>query len=99
MTLHIFAQEQWHDSAYIVGTKEELKRLAAAISVAIEKGEQKCQFFVNDGEGYDVVIRVVDAVTAGRLSVPYTEEMASEKEGSGRIRPWELRFDNPGGLK
>lgn len=99
MTLHIFAQEQWHDSAYIVGTKEELKRLEAAIANALHKGEEKCPFFVNDGEGYDVVIRVVDGVTAGQLAVPYTDEMASEKEGSGRIRPWELRFDNPGELK
>jgi hypothetical protein len=99
MTLHIFAQEQWHDSAYIVGTKEDLKRLEAAISMALGKGDEKCPFFVNDGEGYDVVIRVVDELTAGNLAVPYTEEMASEKEGSRRIRPWELRFDNPGELK
>lgn len=99
MTLHVYAQEQWHDSAYIVGTKEDLLKLQAAITNAISLGKATPDFFVNDGEGYDVIIQVVDELVAGKLTVPYTDEIASEKNSSGRVRPWELRFDNPGELK
>jgi len=94
VTLHVYAQDQWHDQAFIVGTKEDLVKLQAAVGLAIEHGMTAWTFFANDGEGYDLVIRRVDELTAGRLAVPYTNEVAAEREGSERLRPWELGEKN-----
>lgn len=94
MTLHIHGQQSWHDSAYIVGTREDLIKLRDAIDAAIGLEKKIAMFYVNDGEGYDVMIYRVDEHTAGRLAVPYTEEMAAE-HASDKVWPWDLRWDIP----
>lgn len=94
MTMHIYGQQSWHDSSYIVGTREDLVKLRDAIDAAIGLEKKTQMFYVNDGEGYDVMIYRVDDHTAGRLAVPYTEEMARE-QGSDKVWPWDLRLDIP----
>lgn len=88
--LHVYSQRQWHDDAYIVGDKESLQLLADAINKAISSGEGACQSCVNDGEGFDVHIRRVDdPQLLDKLAVPYTSDVAEEKD-SAAIWPWIL---------
>jgi len=79
--LHIYAQSSWHDNATIAGTPESLKALRGAIDTAIQKGVAKCDSFVNDGEGYTIIVQSMSADEAERIAAPYTDEIASEKGG------------------
>ena len=89
-TVHIYPQDCWHDQAYIAGTKGGLRSLRDAIDRALETGFDKCTTFVSDGEGYDIVILPVDEATADKLGLPYTGEMASEKQRDIKEWPWEI---------
>lgn len=81
-TLHLFAQSQWHDEAYVAGDRKSLEDLRAAIdkALAAHDGRAKATSFTNDGEGFDVHILLLDEATLDRLALPYTDEIASEKK-------------------
>lgn len=86
-TLHLYPQAQWHDEAYVIGTRESLLKLRDAIDSALATGSAKADCFTNDGEGYSVIIRTVGQVDAEALAVPYTDEIARETSKSARW-PW-----------
>jgi len=71
--LHLYAQSQWHDDAYIVGPLDALVRLRDALTRAIERKDAAATLmFTNDGEGYTTFIVPVDAATFNQLALPYT---------------------------
>ncbi|WP_226528561.1 hypothetical protein [Metabacillus niabensis] len=49
--LHIYAQDAWHQEAYIVGNKEGLLELRNAIDEALKSKEAVAHVFPTDGEG------------------------------------------------
>lgn len=77
--LHIYSQEIWHDSAHIVGTKDALIALRDAIDLALKENKSMFESFTNDGEGFPVIINLLDEKTLAKLSVPYIDEIAKEK--------------------
>ena len=88
--LHVYGQGQWHEEVFIVGDKVALQLLVNAINKAISDGAGECQTSVNDGEGFDVHIRLVnDQQMLDKLAVPYTDDVAEEKDKSA-MAPWAL---------
>ena len=79
--LHIYAQEAWHDSAFIVGDIEALCQLKFALERALERNLAVSDHFVDDGEGFQVRIMLALPETMEQLCVPYTDEMAKAKGG------------------
>lgn len=96
--LHIYAQADWHGDAYIAGTRGALERLAKAIAQALAKGDGEAKTFVNDGEGYDAQVVLVDAQQAAKLAVPYVDDIAREHDEKA-LHPWTiLRERHAGGV-
>jgi hypothetical protein len=85
MTLHIYAQEAWHDDAMIVGTLDDLRRLREALMAIVEDTVLMTAgpFFVNDGEGFTVVIIPESEEGMQHRSLPYTDPIASRR-GPGK---------------
>lgn len=72
-SIHIYAQEFWHNPAFITGDKTSLKELRDALDVALTEGVAKTSSFASDGEGYDIHIAVADT---NHLPLPYTDDIA-----------------------
>jgi len=83
-TLHIYGQEVWHDSVYIIGTENDLKKLRDMLDYAIKNPWIKDEFFVNDGEGYSVIVKRCSEEEMNKLIPPY-----SEVEGKSGVHPFE----------
>ena len=83
-TLHIYAQHAWHDSAYIMGTENDLKKLRDMIDNALKNPYSKEEFFVNDGEGYELIVKKCSDVEMDDLRQPYYDV-----EGIRGIHPFE----------
>ncbi len=91
--LHIFGQCQWHDEAYIVANEQALLQLKKAIEDALLNGHGYVPAFVGDGEGFNTLIaKIDDPKDFDKLAVPYTDEIASEKEVNDRkaVWPWDM---------
>ena len=88
--MHVFAQGAWHDSVEIVADTKALLGLKKAIEDALATGSGFSMAFVGDGEGYNILIaRTDDEKVFDTLAVPYTEEMASEKNDTA-VLPYTL---------
>ena len=96
--LHIYAQEQWHGEAYIVGNRGGLQELKRAIEQALRNGKGETGRYgtyvcPNDGEGYKVKITMNNTDWLGafwdKLALSYTEEVASDKREDA-VWPWKL---------
>ncbi len=85
-TLHIHSQQQWHDDAWIIGSRVALQALRDAIDVALQEGRSLCESFVNDGEGFSTFIICEESLDDA--AVPYTGEVAIEKCDEA-IRPYQ----------
>lgn len=92
-TLHIYAQEMWHDEAYIAGQREDLEMLRAAIDRALNEGHGQMQAFCCDGEGYEVHVLCVSDAMADKLATPYTDEMANGGKQPPALWPWDWPWD------
>jgi len=96
--LHIYAQEQWHGEAYIVGNRDGLIELKKAIIQALNSGKgetgEDVPIYVNDGEGYKVKVTMNNTGWLEpfwvKLAVPYTEKIASEKRKDA-VWPWKIK--------
>ncbi len=75
--VHIYGQQNWHDAAVILGDREGLEKLRAAVDAALAGDIGHAEVFVNDGEGYPLLVGMVEK-TADSLAVPYTDECAQE---------------------
>lgn len=79
MTLHLYAQEQEHDDAFVVGTRESLTALRNAIDQALEgeaahrSSDSLAEFTAADGECYDLYVKVVPESVEYKLSRPYAQ--------------------------
>ncbi|MCM3442684.1 hypothetical protein AB3Z07_02765 [Metabacillus halosaccharovorans] len=85
--LHIYAQDAWHQEAYIVGNKEGLLELRNAIDEALKSKEAVANVFPTDGEGYDAYVLLVDENEEDKfhsLKLPYT----------GKNMRFEVKFDD-----
>ena len=74
--VHLHAASFWHDDAWIVGNREGLEQLRAAIDRALDKGGTHASAFVNDGEGFTCFVALESDADMNRLNVPYTDEVA-----------------------
>lgn len=93
--LHIFGQEQWHDEAYITGTKEALIRLRDAIDNAINNDViSRPVFMTNDGEGYHIQIAKLPEIYMDVLKTPYTWEEALDTTGDHPYDVINNKFNN-----
>lgn len=74
-TLHIYAQAQWHDEAWIAGNEEGLRLLRDAIDKAlIDRKAESDHVFTTDGEGYRVHVLSLTEIELDSLVMPYTDE-------------------------
>ena len=93
--MHIYGQTEWHGNAFIVGDTKALKELRDTIDQVLKTGcPAKFESMVNDGEGYwTCVVRLpmfygdldkedVKCHTMDDMAVPYTNEIAAEKNSA-----------------
>jgi len=73
--LHLYAQPQQHDAAWIVGDLTALTALRDAINRVIDgKQASGAKSFTEDGEGYTaIVLRVEDPEVWEEMALPYTD--------------------------
>lgn len=90
MTLHLYAQELWHDEAFIAGSREDLELLRRTIDQALDQGSGRMQAFVCDGEGYTVQVVQVTHEQADAMPVPYTDDVAKAGQDRMQYGPWAL---------
>lgn len=89
-TLHIYAQEIWHDAAYIAGTTDALKLLRDAIDAAIATGTGRTRCFVCDDEGYTIEVVAATDEQLDKMPVPYTDDVARATPESMEFGPWNM---------
>ena len=83
MFLHLYAQETYHQEAFIVGTRPGLEALKRAIDKALMEGQGDEEVFVSDGEGYSVVVLLKEEEEEAfwdKVAVPYTVDYAAPKD-------------------
>ena len=73
--LHIYQQPSHHMPAHICGTRAGLEALRDAIGRALtgKVADEPWTFFQNDGEGYDLEIRLVDRAWWPAMPSAYTD--------------------------
>lgn len=86
--LHIYAQEMWHDDAYLSGGRQALLQLRAAIDQALATGAAMCDLTTSDGEGYTVHVVAMTDADAERQVVPYTDDCARQPWADA-FGPWD----------
>lgn len=88
--VHIYGQEFWHGSAYIIGNRSGMIALREALDQALATQDaQTATVSVNDGEGYFLNVHVTDESEAMEIALPYTDEVAKEKKPKAR---WPCQF-------
>jgi hypothetical protein len=69
--LHTFIDPFPHGDTCIHGTQKSLKRLVSVINNAIQNGESEKIFYINDGEGYSLHVKIVKDSEIDKLDTPY----------------------------
>lgn len=89
--LHIYAQHSEHTEAYILGNREGLRALRAALDAALEHGAGTVEVMVADGEGYAVEIMLENSDWNSpawiNAAVPYVASYAAETREHA-VWPW-----------
>lgn len=77
--LHIYAQQQEHGEAYIIGDRAALIALRDAVDQAI-KDDSPVAFnsFTSDGEGYTTIVKQSTVEQINEYRLPYTNSFSSE---------------------
>jgi hypothetical protein len=91
--LHLYAQDSWHDPAYIVGSRQALQALRDGLDVALRGDDAQVQVMVNDGEGHTVHVTIVDEALSDRLNLPYIDCIARDSNGADALQPWQLSHE------
>jgi hypothetical protein len=99
--LHVYGQDAWHDTVWIVGTEDTLIALRDAINNVLTGGlPDAVSTFCADGEGYQATVVLAESKeVANRLLLPYKADYAVQFSASdhpslqsGKIlTPWRLR--------
>lgn len=72
---HIYGQQMWHDSVYIVGNKKGLENLRDLINLALEKNKTVADsFYPKDFEGYKLYVACVKETVLEELELPYYDK-------------------------
>lgn len=86
-TLHIYSQDAWHDTAYIVGDRQSLTAFRDCLTEALDSGgATKFNSFTNDGEGYSIEILPLDDPQMETMRLPYHGDIALDTD-PGRSWP------------
>jgi hypothetical protein len=91
--LHVYAAQQWHDEACIVGTRKGLEVLRDALNAALADadGVAAGHVFANDGEGYFVHVHAVTDAEFDRMNQHYTDRDLFNPNGrAGCMWPHQL---------
>ena len=102
-SLHIYAQQQCHDSCHIVGTWSELAKLCEAINRAIESQQVaselhtsgvpstgdvgRCEVNMFVNDGECYTLVVQCVENMDGMAVPYTDDLCRES-GENATWPW-----------
>jgi hypothetical protein len=91
--LHIHAQETNHAPAFIIGNKQGLRDLFAALTSAINGGSAVATFYTADGEGYDVTVKLDNSnwLTGNwaKRRLPYVGDEKWERDNrEDAMQPW-----------
>jgi hypothetical protein len=78
--LHIRAERSWHDDAYLIGNREALMQLRAAIDEALSQGVGFAFVMTSDNERYTTAVFLNDAPA-------YTDELACQEAPLCRLLP------------
>jgi len=76
--LHIYAQDAWHDDAFIVGEPEALRALRSAIDRALADRNAAVEAMVADGEGYHVLVLCRPPEAIEGMKMPYTDPLTKD---------------------
>ncbi len=86
--LHVYAQEEQHESVWLVGDREALRNIRDAIDDVLSiPCTRDRNTLCADGEGYRVRVRLMTEEEMGALVLPYTDHVA---RGVGGKHPAEL---------
>jgi hypothetical protein len=79
--LHLHGQRAWHDEATIIGNGQALTALRDLIISALAGREATGTFFVADGEGYSLTVKLRPAPfgdpTWNASRLPYSDPIAN----------------------
>lgn len=79
---HVYSSGAWHEDAFIVAGTDALLKIKETIDKALQSGQSSCALFVNDGEGFDlIIVKTDDPAIKNKLRVPYTEDYAARDQG------------------
>ena len=99
--LHIHAQQEWHQPAFVLGNKAGLLALRNTIDTAIQQGSGRVLAMTQDGEEYGIYVLMDDtdwqSESWKKAAVPYTEDAAMEQREEA-VWPWnrkDLLGSNP----
>jgi len=90
--IHVWSPYAFHEESYIVGNREGLVKLYQAIGSVLNKskGTTTASFFISDGEGYDMVVTLVEDKDLDKIAIPYTASYAVEKREITTY-PWDIK--------
>ena len=92
MTLHVYAQSENHDDAFIIGTRLELVKLRDSITAALDNkaagrsSDSLSDHCTADGEEYDLIVKVIPESVMWKLELPYAQR--AEDETNNRFCPF-----------
>lgn len=77
--LHVYGQEAPHEEVVIVGNRAALEAVVEQIQRVLSTGEpQRSDHFAGDGEGYRLLVALVDEPLFG-WATPYTHEAFQDR--------------------
>lgn len=77
MYIHIYGQQAWHDAVRIRGDQQALRYLRTAIDEALQfRLAETPTVFVNDGDGYKIMVECLSESQVSDIQVPYEAEYA-----------------------
>jgi len=83
---HFYGQHAWHGTVSIVLNEKAIDDMISALTEAKRDGYTRVdEIYAGDGEGYDVEIYKAEEKEIERLSVPYSDKIAAEKDAD-RLR-------------
>lgn len=94
--VHLYAQEQWHGDAYILGNMEGLRELHSTLTeiLTIRGGMTAVTsepVFTADGEGYNIRMRIIEGEPHSEewneYELPYRDKMARGPTDENTLRP------------
>ncbi|RIV26406.1 hypothetical protein D2Q93_04340 [Alicyclobacillaceae bacterium I2511] len=92
--LHLHAQQEWHQPAFILGNKAGLLALRNTIDTAIQQGSSHALTMTRDGEKFDLYVLMDDtdwqSESWRKAAVPYTEDAAVEQREEA-VWPWDRK--------